>query len=377
MFRQKSIGLTTALLLWTTLFLLMAGLFLPNLSQACSSGSEYRLWQAVGSQSALNALWTMKKQKIRFKDHEFIALTNAGYAEIDGRSTQAAEDGLCRILHVGRGDHSLIEIHSSSEAALWFAVYHKPSGTCVYLQVNPSAISGTACFRNVWTADLFAINAIETINAEHLYANAAEYAAKFDAKVFGGNEFRIVTIANAVAAGAPAYAVRAFEFHDHYCPGVTSGILMAQYLKQFFPLAPGGSYFVQTVQPWCKEDALMVILNTTPGKKSYAVTYPTAEDMATWAQWAKDAATIVYRRDPQSGLWDGLVLGYQGGDTGCPDYGHSVINKLCADLWYLAHMDHPEDFIVEIHAFDLPAGVDPKAYARPGVDPMALLGLTK
>ena len=374
MFDRKafSVVLTTMLM---TAFLLLSGVGSTSV-QACSPNSEYLLWQAVGSHAALNALWTMEKQNIRLKDKAYIALTNAGYAEIDGRSTQAAEDGLSRMLHVGRGDHSLIEIHSVADAALWFAVYHKTSGTCVYLQIDPSAISGATSFQDVRTADLFAIKAVETINADHLYANAAEFTAKFNAKIFGGNEFRIVTIANAVAAGAPADAVHAFEFHDHYCPGVTSGILMARYLKKFFPLAPGGSYFVQTVQPWCKEDALMVILNATPGKKSYAVSYPTAEDMATWVAWAKDAATIVYRKDPQSGLWDGLVLGYQGGDTRCPDYGHSAINKLCADMWYLAYMDHPEDFIIEVHAFDLPEGGDPKAYARPGVDPMALLGLT-
>jgi formylmethanofuran dehydrogenase subunit E-like metal-binding protein len=30
--------------------------------------------------------------------------------------------------------------------------------------------------------------------------------------------------------------------------------------------------FVQGIQPWCKDDALMIMLNTTPGKTGYAVT---------------------------------------------------------------------------------------------------------
>jgi hypothetical protein len=27
------------------------------------------------------------------------------------------------------------------------------------------------------------------------------------------------------------------------------------------------------VDPWCKEDALLVLLNATPGKKGYAISY--------------------------------------------------------------------------------------------------------
>jgi len=180
-----------------------------------------------------------------------------------------------------------------------------------------------------------------------------------------------------VAVGAPSCAVRAFEFHDHYCPGVTSGILMALYIKNNFAKEPAGSYFVQSVQPWCKEDALMVILNTTPGKSGYHVSYPTAGDMTSWADKVKNASTIVYRKDPVSGLWDGVVLGYQGGTTGCPSYGHSVMDKLCADLWYLKRLDHPEEFIKVLHEFELPEGVTPQSYARPGVDPMVKLGLVK
>lgn len=69
------------------------------------------------------------------------------------------------------------------------------------------------------------------------------------------------------------------------------------------------------------------------------------------------------------------MLGFQWAETGCPDYGHSVMSKLCSDMYYLQHMDHPEAFIEVLHEFELPEGVGPKEYARPGADTMALLGL--
>ncbi|XOF34345.1 MAG: hypothetical protein ACL93V_03345 [Candidatus Electrothrix sp. YB6] len=49
------------------------------------------------------------------------------------------------------------------------------------------------------------------------------------------------------------------------------------------------------------------------------------------------------------------------------------MNKLCKDLQYVDRMDHPEDFVSVVKTFELPEGVDPKDYARPGVDPVALL----
>ena len=141
--------------------------------------------------------------------------------------------GLSRILRVSRGDHSLLEMHSASNSPLWFAVYDEKSGICVYLEVDPNAIISNKSFN---INNLFSTVATEQVNAEHLYENAAVYAEKFDNKIFNGNEFRIVTVANAMTAGVSTRAVRAFEFHDHYCPGVTSGIIMADYIEKFFPL---------------------------------------------------------------------------------------------------------------------------------------------
>ena len=138
---------------------------------------------------------------------------------------------------------------------------------------------------------------------------------------------------------------------------------------------PGGSYFVQSVRPWCKEDALLSILNATPGKKAYHLMYSTEEDVAQWKKEAKNAANIIYRKDPQSQIWDGVVLGIQFPETDCPSYNNSLLDKLCSDLYYLDLIDTPESFVHEIKRFTLPEGVDPKDYARPGVDPMKRLDL--
>ncbi|WPD23323.1 MAG: FmdE family protein [Candidatus Electrothrix scaldis] len=339
-------------------------------SQSRTTDSDYTAWKRIGIRAGGKAKQMLRREVPHFNTRNCLALTNAGYAEVHEQSTMGALDGLTTALKVSRGNHSLVEVQSAPTSGLWFAVYDTASGWVAYLEVNSDAVREKSSFNSHM---LFSTAVAEQINAEHLYEHATEYAEKFDNAIFNGNEFRIVTIVNALSAGVSTAAIRAFEFHDHYCPGVTSGILLADYIKRYFPLASGGSYFVQGIQPWCKEDALMVLLNTTPGKKSYAVTYPTAEDIASWPTWASNLSTVVYRYDKGTETWGGLALGYTWGETGCPDYGHAVMNKLCTDLWYLDRMDQPEQFITVLKQFTLPLGTDPKEYARPGVDPVLLI----
>jgi len=331
-------------------------------------------WESVGKVAAEVSLRLISKAATMPQKQSLVVLTNAGYAEVGHTSTQEALDGLSKATGASRGRNTLVEIHSASWSPLWFALYDKDSGFCAYLEVDPSEAADIAPGNGKMPPGLFRLTATERIDAKHLYRYASEYKVKFEGKVFGGNEFRIVTIANAVAEGAPPDAVRAFEFHDHYCPGITSGILIARYLKAHFPPGESG-YFVHSVEPWCKEDALMVLLNATPGKLGYAVSYPTKSDIARRLPEAKNASTIAYRKNGQSGKWDGVVLGFEWVDTSCPKTGNGVVDKLCADLWYLERLAKADEFVKVIRQFEMPDGTNPRDWARPGVDPLQMLRL--
>ncbi len=358
-----------------SLFFLGNGSFgLADCQAATSYEKEYSFWKSVGQAAAVQGL-----KKVNISKHNYngyIVLTNAGYAVVDGRETQGALDGFRNIINVSRGDFSLVEIHSKPETALWFAICQKDTGICVYLEVDESYVAGKT---QIWfksKPSIFSTISKAVITAEDLFADPDTAIEVFGGGVFNGNEFRIVTIVNAILLYAPAYLLRSVELHDHFCPGIMSGVFLAQYLKLFYSLEDGGSYFIQTVQPWCKEDALPAILNTTPGKKSYHVSYPTKEDMATWKDGFENAANIVYKQNPETGLWDGIVVSISltGGD--CPDYGFSLLDKMCKDLYFLDQLDHPEHFVTVLDEFTLEEGLTPKDYARPGVDPMKALGYT-
>ena len=193
-------------------------------------------YEALGARAAETALEMLGMTASDVSPGRLIALSNAGYVEINGQSVFAAQDGLARVTRARRGNNELLEVHSAYNAPLWFAVYDRETGKCAYLE--PAAGSDpAACSTDTMTdAPLFKIREMETVNADYLYQHAEAFDEKMKNKLFGGNAFRIIAMANAVDAGAPTRVVKAFEFHDHYCPGVSSGIMMADFIKQHLPL---------------------------------------------------------------------------------------------------------------------------------------------
>lgn len=333
-------------------------------------------WESIGRYAAETAQDLIGNASTKPSKGNMIVMTNAGYAEVNGSPTQGSLDGLSSVTGASRGQNMLIEINSSSWTPLWFAIFDKESGYCAYLEPDPAEVAKLGEDSKEMSPALFSIAAAERIDAKYLSEHASDYNDKFNSRIFGGNEFRVVSIANAIAAGAPEYVVRTLEVHNHYCPGVTSGILMAQYVKKNFP-SPKSGYFVQALEPYCKEDALMLLLNATPATKSYAVMYPTDSDKKSRVPEAQNASTIVYRKDGDTGRWKGLVLAFQWAETSCPQTGNGIVDKVCQDLWYLDRMGKPEDFVKVVKEFELPEGVAPTDLTRLQADPLKTIGLAK
>jgi formylmethanofuran dehydrogenase subunit E-like metal-binding protein len=324
-------------------FLILCGVFFVlscNLQMLNKSGdaiaSSYDNWAILGHKASSYA------QKALGKSYGLIVLTNAGHAEVNGQSTLAVVDGITRSTPVSIGDKTLLIVHSSVFSPLWFAFYDPSSGKCAYLELIGDAIKGKSDFSSL-PLSVFKGPAVERIDAQYVIAHESEFDQKVSQKVFGGNEFRIVTIANAAAMNVPDYVINSVLFHDHYCPGVTSGILIANWAKKNFAPLSGGGYFVQGIDPWCKEDALQIMLNATPGKKGYAVSYASSDNKAKWKDEFKNASTILYRENPSTKQWEGVVLGFSfGQNTGCESIKSPTVLRLCQDIWYLKYLDAPD-----------------------------------
>ncbi|NLI82593.1 MAG: hypothetical protein GX443_13035 [Deltaproteobacteria bacterium] len=370
-----------------TFFVLLGFHSSPMAFQRSIEENQYALWNAVATRAVKEARNLMGAPH----PQDAVVLTNAGYAVVEGLTTEPCLDGLRQWEGATAGKRSLLEVHSARNSALWFFFFNRRTGQGVYYELKGQNISWIIgwleYFRAPWirriiaalpTDQLFGEPAYEeNILAEHLLANQANKDAwndKVAAKVFGGREFAIVTIANGIAHGTPYDLIKSVQFHDHYCPGVTSGYLLANYLEKNFPLlVPGSAYFVLSIPPWCKDDALQILLNTTPGKSGYAVFYLSAADKGNLREEAKDLAGVFFRKN-QSGKWEGVVLGFSfakieemGGPTTAQGYAWE--SRLAMDLWLLDYLDQPELFINVIKTFELQQGA-PSDWARVGVDPL-------
>lgn len=362
---------------------LLMAVFLITLAGTLSASekNDYDVWRQVAERAAGEAL-----QRISGEAGDLLVLTNAGYAVVGGSPAGACLDGLSAATGCTAGKGSLLELHSAWDRPLWFFFFDSASGESVYCQVDsaavPELLAGKADPEAIAGDKLFKILSRENIDAKKLLADPSAWNKKVTEKVFGGNEFGIVTIANIAAMGAPADFTKAALFHDHLCPGVNSGYLLAKYLQKEFPLGSDESYCIIAIPNWCKDDALQILLNATPGKSGLAVIPMNAKAKETLKPEAKNLAGIYFRWNAKTQKGEGLVLGYDF-DKGTAlsgidmNKGFSWETRLKSDIWYMNYFDKPETFISVIKKFELQAGEEPLDYAQPGVNPLVKLGLTK
>ncbi|WP_165477761.1 FmdE family protein [Desulfobacter hydrogenophilus] len=115
-----------------------------------------------------------------------------------------------------------------------------------------------------WAVDTLDF-ALKTVSDPNFWKDAKDkYAA-------GKDLFTLATLGNAWAEGAPYDFLKSAELHNHICPGLTSGYLMAHFILEHYPLEKGQRYTIISSPVWCKEDALQVVMDQTPGKRGLVV----------------------------------------------------------------------------------------------------------
>jgi formylmethanofuran dehydrogenase subunit E-like metal-binding protein len=342
-------------------------------ASAFASGQQYQQAVKLGGLATDEAAHMLAQD---FHHGGMIVVTNAGYASPGGLCSLGSIDGLASATGSTLGSGTLIPVQSRFDQPLWFAFYDQKSGKCAYLEADPDKAAAMLSGGDVSKDAVFGVAQMERIDAAHLFAEPEAFKTKAKHGLFGDNLFRIVTIANAAAKGCPAKALKSIQVHDHYCPGVTSGVILAEYVRKHILVdKPKAKCFVLGLQPWCKEDALLVLLNATPGKRSYGVVYPKKEDNKNAGPLAKaDTAVFVLE---ENGPWKGWLLAFDFASAKkqyqTRDYGFAVIDKLHADLWFLERMDTPEEFVSVVKEVELPESMEPKDLLRPGSDPLAVL----
>ncbi len=342
----------------------------------------------------------MKELKFERGAPNILAFTDAGYiAKIGEYTTEKALDGVIMTAGASRGKGNLVNVHKSYNSPLWFAFFNKKNKDCVYLEPKSEVLktyldrekvgrdAALRDFMKLKDDEVFTKIARENIDADKLLGNPEAWQGKMVAKVFGGNEFSLFTISNLWAMGLPNDFLKVAELHDHICPGLTSGYLIAKYIIKYFPTPnPRSEYTIIAIPPWCKDDALIQIFETNVGHKRLYVKHLTKEQMGQLPEYAKNVANIVIRWEKGAEKGDGIVVAFDW-DKAFEDTGTSRKDleafdtyrwwwmRLKMDIWMMDYLDKPEALVSTIKEFTVSSPAEIDKLKSAGVNPLVELGI--
>jgi formylmethanofuran dehydrogenase subunit E-like metal-binding protein len=175
-------------------------------------------------------------------------LTDATYVRVYGRTSEPVIDLIREETGCTVGRGNLLFFHRPTNHPLKIAMFFKDTEQCVVVRSDGGGIA--------WKKYDFGKKAV----------TEPSFWAREDA-LLSPDTFNIVSIAKAWAAGAPHDLLKCAEFHNHLCPAIISGYMIARYVTEHYPLEKEEAYVWIACPPWCKDDALQVLLDLTAGKK--------------------------------------------------------------------------------------------------------------
>lgn len=268
---------------------------------------------------------------------------------------------------------NLLVVQNARNAPLWFAFFNKSSGNCTYIEVS----YGNVSYGN---ESEISYQVTENIDFDNLSKNKKSIAAwneKVNSTVFDGREFAILTISNGWATGNLDYELmQCLELHNHFCPGVSSGFVLAHWMEENYPLGKGVSYTVFSCPNWCKEDVFVKRWDTSPGTGGIFVSSLTDEEIEAIGN---SPAGIFVVTNKTAGTMQAVVLGFDFDvvreKCGTKENDPAWISKYLMDLWLMDKENWDEEGLVtEIAVIDID-GDTLAEMKHAGVNPYEVLGL--
>lgn len=299
-------------------------------------------------------LLAMHNLKISRDDSDLLVITNAPYVIEKGTNAlpwldQAQEATGCM---VGKGNLLFFQRPQNFPFCLML-FSRKTSDSIIISHVNDE-----------WRTD--------TLNIKPSVISEREFWEKTYTFQANKDMFTLAILANVRAKGAPNDFLKTAELHYHIWPGLTSGYLMAHYILNHFPLGKSQSYTLVAFPVWCKEDALQIIMDCTPGKGSLIVKNISDEQYKSIS--IDNSAAMVLLWDKEKKIGQGAALSFSIHSLiSLSPKGTPLAAKILASL---DHLDHPDRFISTAAQFDL----DEKQYQaiiKAGNNPWKVVGLAK
>jgi len=286
---------------WLVVTVLVEIIFVSVAFSAVACGfEEYReIEYSKELVRAMNAVFEARKELGMEKgDENLLALTNAGYGTLNGQTTEPFLDILTNVTACTFGTRSILPVHSSFTEPLWCALYRKDKGKLVFIK----------WIKNTFEKQVVNVSPNKILQPENWKKAASGIIAK--------NLFSLVSFSNYWAAGAPWALLKSGEFHNHICPGLNAGYIMAEYLKAKHPLRAKEQYLFVAAPPMCAIDALQIMFDSTVGKHLTYAKAISKEKVKKYSGdlWFKGApisplVVTAMRVDKGANSCEGVVLG--------------------------------------------------------------------
>lgn len=210
--------------------------------------------QALETPFAPSIIRAMETLEAATGDLDLLVLTNAPYVKTYGDSSLPFLAQVQDLTGATVGGGNLLFFQRPQNHPLRVMLFYKSSRKAVVVSAA----------KTDWAEDILDLS-VDTISSQDFWKSAKD---KYTA---GGDLFSLVSIANAWSVDAPYDFLKAAELHNHICPGLTSGYLLSHFILKHYPLSPGERYTLVASPVWCKEDAIQVVMDLTPGKKGLVV----------------------------------------------------------------------------------------------------------
>ena len=178
-----------------------------------------------------------------------MVLTNAGYGQVDGKSSEAYLDVVAKTTGRTPGTKTLLGVNTPCYEPLWFALFNGGTKDIVFVKSGPEG----------YKQQMF------NVAPEQIFRSEA-WAAAVKGLV-GKRMFSVVSISLSWAEGAGWTMLKASELHDHFCPGLNAGFIIKAFMDDELPLGKGDRYVFVGAPPICAMDALQSAYACTMGKK--------------------------------------------------------------------------------------------------------------
>ncbi len=292
--------------------------------------------------------------EVKKGDRKLLLLSDAPYVRVDGKFALPYLDTAQELTGCTVGKGNLLFIQRSQSHPLRFLLMRKTDGETVIISRE-----GTD-----WVSEKM------NLSPAALAAPAFwEEAKKFKA---GKDIGSMAAIAAVWAKDGPYDFLKSAELHNHICPGLTSGYLIAHYIMSHYPLKEGEKYTIVSSPAWCKEDALQVILDCTPGKHEMVVKHLSKAQIEK-ISFANPAGMVLVWND-KAKIGKGYALTFNF-DT-LKDLSPKDTPKAAMVLAALDHLQDPDRFVATAAEFELNEKLH-DSIIQAGGNPYELTGLVK